>query len=50
MANIIALNDTYYCNFSKKNQFMGISLLLPYALVSLALDFIQMVLAVWKHL
>ena len=26
------------------------SLLLPYTMVSLALDFSQMVLAVWKHL
>ena len=35
---------------SQKNQSLGMSLLLPYTMVSLALDFSQMVLAVRKHL
>ena len=36
--------------FFEKNNSLGMSLFLPYTLVSLGLDFTQMVLAVGKHL
>ena len=49
MAHLIFLNGPCYRNFHKKNQTLGMSFLLPYTLVSSVLDFIQMVLAVWKH-
>ena len=49
MANIITLNISYKCDLPK-NQALGMPLLLPYTLVSLVLDFSQMVLAVRKHL
>ena len=52
------LNNIYLNNFPQnlipetfpKNQSLGTSSPLPYTLVSLVLDFSQMVLAVWKHL
>ena len=37
-------------HFFEKNNSLGMSLFLPYTLVSLGLDFTQMVLAVRKHL
>ena len=47
MAHLIFLNNPCYRNF---HQTLGMSFLLPYTLVSSVLDFIQMVLAVWKNL
>ena len=44
------LEQPLLMQFFKKNNSWGKSLLLPYTLVSLVLDFTQMVLAVRKHL
>ena len=50
MPNMIILINPYYYNFPKNPSLRGMSLFFIYTLVSLVLDFSQMVLVVRKHL